>query len=193
MTEPFRDRPWRERLRALGDEAERAYVHDREHRRIAFTEYGMYRPPFHGGELTQLPNSIRYAPDFMESRDGRLRLVEVQGIGADQRLKMKDDKLETLLAHDKDLPVWMFVWNNRTGYFLELPLGTLAILVAEASSSGQQAIFDPDGTHPKPYVWVAWDKLAANAATHRIARDPVGSRVDRSQGSLGRATGVGRP
>lgn len=179
MAESFRDRPWHERIRALGDEAEAAYMNDRDARGIRWSDYGLCRPPFRGPEMTQLPNSIRYAPDFIESWGGQLRFIEVQGVGADQRIKIKDDKLQTLAEHNYDLPVYAFVWNNRIGRYALLPFAQLALLVADAATRGQCDVFDPQGRHPKPFTWIWWDKLAANAETRRIAqaRGSVGARM----------------
>ena len=162
--------PFAERLERLGDEAEQRYEEDRSNRGVRWTDYGLRRPPFSGREMAQLADSIRHGPDYMESWGGRLRFVEVQGVGPDQRFKLKDAKLQALAEANAILPVVFFVWNSSLACFIITPFTQVALLIAEGAKLGQVGIFDANGHNPKPFTYVSWAKLTANAGTHRIAR-----------------------
>jgi hypothetical protein len=160
--------PFGERLVRLGDEAEERYETDRRNRGIRWTEYGIRRPPFNGREMAQLPDSIRHGPDYIESVRGRLRFVEVQGVGADQRCKLKDAKLQALAEANAELPAVLWVWNSPLRVYAVLPFTQVALLMAEGAIHGQVGVFDAYGRRPKPFTWVEWAKLTANASTHRV-------------------------
>jgi hypothetical protein len=169
MVTRFRDLPWTERRQFLGDEAEERYEEDRRNRGVRFTEYGLRRPPFNGEEMAQLPDSIRYDPDYIESWGRRLRFVEVQGVGDDGIVRLKDDKFAALVAADAKLPCWLWLWFPRGRRFVCVPLAHVGPLVLEARRRGQRDVFDRDRRNPKPYTWLLWDTLTANASQHRIA------------------------
>jgi hypothetical protein len=179
---PFREQPWTERVKRLGDDAELRYEEDRRNRGVRFTEYGVRRPPFTGREMFQLPNSVRYGPDYIESWGGYLRFVEVQGIGDNGVLRLKDEKLATLQAHDLDLPCWLWIWYEVAKRFICVPLSYVGPLILTARLEGHKGVYDERSRNPKPYTWVSWDTLTANATTHRIAQSrraaEMGARVD---------------
>ena len=168
-TPSFRDLPYSERVRSLGDEAERIYEEDRTNRGVRWTEYGIRRPPFNGREMAQLPMSVRHGPDYIESWDGDLRYVEVQGVGAEGRFRLKDEKLAVLVACDAELPCWMFIWNSLARRFVVVPMSYVGPLIIAARLDGQRGVYDAQRRNPKPYTWVSWDTLSANAVTHRVA------------------------
>jgi hypothetical protein len=180
---PFRELPWSERYKRLGDDAEVRYEQDRTNREVRFTDYGIRRPPFSGREMFELPARDRYAPDYIESWDGHLRYVEVQGIGTQSRLRLKDEKLAVLQAHGLDLPCWMFIWHELAKRFVVVPLSYVGPLILDARRRDQRGVYDRQGRNPKPYTWLGWDRLIANATTHRIASSKraveMGARVDR--------------
>lgn len=169
----FRDKPWTERVKHLGDEAERVYELDRNRRRITFVRHGLLRPPFDGFTMSLLEVWEKHAPDFLEvegvSRERKLRLVEVQGMGRDQTFKLKDEKHEGLAWWGDVHPVVLFVWNNVVRQYVEVPLVQLSLMVLAAYEAGDVGVFDPD-TKPKPYTRLTWEKLTANVSPRRIAR-----------------------
>lgn len=166
---PFRELEWTQRHRFLGDEAELRYEEDRRHRGVRYTDYGLRRPPFNGEEMAQLPDSIRYGPDYIESWGRRLRFVEVQGVGEGGVVRLKDDKFAVLLAADDELPCWLWLWYPPSRRFICVPIGYVGPLILEARRRGQRGVFDEHRRNPKPYTWLSWDTLSANASQHRIA------------------------
>lgn len=87
----------------MGDEAEgifeRVYPE-------GFARFGICRPPVN---LTNVPPKIRYTPDYLTAKG----LVEVQGFGNDQMLKLKLDKLQALDDWHDDFRVDLFVWDSK--------------------------------------------------------------------------------
>jgi hypothetical protein len=181
-TTSFRDLPWTERRKRLGDEAEETYERDRNNRGVRWSEYGLGRPDFTGREMAELPASIRHEPDFIESWDGHLRFVEVQGVGNDWKVRLKDEKIAVLVGEDR-LPVWMFLWCSPAKRFVVVPIGYLGPLIIQARLDGQRDVYDAERRNPKPYTWLHWDTLTANAVVHRVAPSAraaqMGTRVDR--------------
>jgi hypothetical protein len=66
---------------------------------------GLCRPPFN---VSGMPAPMRYAPDRMT----RSAFVEIMGIGRDQTLKMKVEKLDALSAWRALGPVELFVFDS---------------------------------------------------------------------------------
>ena len=169
----FRDLPWTERVKRLGDEAERVYRLDRDKRRVPYARHGLLRPPFNGLVMAKLELWEKHAPDFMEVQgEGREQhpvLVEVQGMGRDQTLKLKDEKHHGLAWWEDIHPVYLFVWNNVTRQIIDVPLLQLSLMVVEAHMRGDVGVFDPD-TKAKPYTRLTWEKLVANVEPRRFTR-----------------------
>jgi len=93
----------------MGDEAEQMFeqVYPR-----GFVRYGLNRPPISVGKLSL---KIRYTPDYLTSSS----LVEVQGFGRDQLVKVKLEKEQALHLWNADMPTQFFLWdrtNKRYGY-----------------------------------------------------------------------------
>lgn len=93
---------------AMGDQSEA--VHDEIHgdrvHRLGLNRYWANGGRLHLGNMT-LP--MRYAPDRMVDD----ALVECMGIGRDQTLKLKDEKLEALQAWTNIGPVRLFVYDSK--------------------------------------------------------------------------------
>lgn len=109
MGQQFRNRNWDERYLAMGDEAEQVF--ERVHPR-GWSRFGIRRPEIQVGKL---PLKIRYTPDYITS----FHLVEVQGFGKDQLVKLKLEKERALHAWNDDMATQMFLWdrtNQRYGY-----------------------------------------------------------------------------
>ena len=94
---------FKDRFSAMGDEAEAVFV---ELQDAGVVRYGLERPPINMGSL---PQFLRYTPDFLQSA----RLVECQGMGRDQILKLKLTKWMALQEWDCIHPVWLFVWDSH--------------------------------------------------------------------------------
>jgi hypothetical protein len=167
MAEPaFRHRPFAQRIGALGDEAEAAYVMQREHEGTPFIPTGLRRPPFSGRQLARLSPHERYRPDFLEFLGLKPRFVEAQGLGADQRFKMKEAKHAVLMSYDDDTPTFLYVWNNVSRSTLELDMTDLAEVAVEARVQGNVGVFDPDTSAPKDYYFVEWKRLREQAVVY---------------------------
>lgn len=97
----FRDQSFANRFLVLGDEAEGVF----DSLYPASRPFGLNRPPFN---VSKLSLRQRYAPD-RQMVDG---LVEVMGLGSDQKLKLKIEKVLGLLQWEATDPVSLFVWDR---------------------------------------------------------------------------------
>lgn len=98
----FSDQPFHRRIQTMGDIAERKFEDVSE---VNFVRYGLNRPPLN---MASLPPEIRHTPDYLTSKN----LVEVQGLGKDQMLKMKLDKMKALGSWNKMHAVQLFVYDS---------------------------------------------------------------------------------
>lgn len=113
-----------QRFAAMGDEAEGVFE---EVHRSGFVRYGLNRPPIQMGGLDPF---IRYTPDYLTSRV----LVEVQGFGADQTIKIKHDKWAALQQWSMLHQVELFLWDTRNKRFGYVPLPHLHHLIEAAET-----------------------------------------------------------
>ncbi len=117
----FKDQSWEQRFGAMGDEAEGHFEqYATETLKLGFTRYGLNRPPL---KMASLPARVRYTPDYLMSRC----FVEVQGLGRDQKFKLKRDKLGALhwwhdLRVDQFDGVCLYVWDSHNQRECMLPL-----------------------------------------------------------------------
>lgn len=111
----FKDQAWTRRFGSMGDEAESVFEHVWPK---GFVRYGLDRPPIH---VHKLPQFVRYTPDYLTSSN----LVEVQGFGRDRKVKVKHDKLDSLLDWNAFMPVLMFLWNNADEQWGTIPINKL--------------------------------------------------------------------
>lgn len=86
----------------MGDEAEGVFE---ETSKRGFVRSGLDRPPI---SMSMLPPMVRYTPDYLTSAG----YVEVQGVGRDQVIKLKHDKLQALLAWADIFACDLFVWDR---------------------------------------------------------------------------------
>lgn len=103
----FKDQTWHARVGVLGDEAETVFEQWCEENKTNFIRYGLNRPPLSVG---MLPKRVRYTPDYLTSHC----FYEVQGCGADQTIKLKIEKLNSLKWWNDLMEVKLFFWNNKT-------------------------------------------------------------------------------
>jgi len=98
----YRDGSFNQRFGAMGDQAEEAFdkVFPQHHK------LGLNRPPF---SMKGMPATLRYTPDRLTSKG----FTEVMGVGADQTLKIKHEKLEALDVWQKLGVVYFFVYDSH--------------------------------------------------------------------------------
>lgn len=82
------------------------------------TKVGLSRPTM---DVRKLPTRIRHLPDFVTERS----LVECQGIGRDQILKLKREKMDCLSFWNVIFPVELFVWDSYRKRYSITPLEDL--------------------------------------------------------------------
>lgn len=99
----FAEKPFGVRIQTMGDIAERKFE---EESAVKWVRYGLCRPAIN---MSALPPELRYTPDYLTAQG----LVEVQGLGRDQILKVKHEKLEALVWWSKIHPVYMFVYDSH--------------------------------------------------------------------------------
>lgn len=102
MSYAYADQPFAARFGAMGDEAETKFdeLFPSNHK------LGLNRPPMHVASMSQ---NARYTPDRLVT-DG---FVECMGIGNDQTLKLKAEKLAALWAWSLIDAVQLFVWDRK--------------------------------------------------------------------------------
>ena len=137
----FKDRPWNQRIKSLGDEAEAVYETWADRHGIGYHRSGINRPPFNVGKL---PKMVSYTPDYLTENG----YVEVQGFGKDRQIKLKVEKLEALTQWDMVFHTEMFLWNNVDRTVAQVPV--MWFLRNNPVSSGvypegkQYGIWDPN-------------------------------------------------
>jgi len=118
----FSEQSFTKRLQTMGDIAERAFEERYDQN---FCRYGLNRPSIN---MAMLPPHLRYTPDYLTSQ----ALVEVQGLGSDQILKVKLDKYESLKWWNKTHPVVLFVYDSSNDRCAALPFTRLRGLFKNA-------------------------------------------------------------
>lgn len=141
--EQFKDRAFEHRFKLMGDLAEQAFETSWKK---GFVRYGLNRPPL---KMASLPLEIRHTPDYLTSS----HLVEVQGIGKDQKLKLKLDKWKALDWWNKVHPLLFFVYDSFNDRVIMLEWEALTKLCKDAKISKF-----PEGKEyyevPAPVLWV---------------------------------------
>lgn len=171
----YRDDDFKARWRgAWAAEAQSAYELDRNMRRVPFAPHGLDHAPFSAEALMAAPDTVRYAPDYKEEVERRLRYVEVKGCGRDQLVKLKVEQLLALwqvhaATDGGELPVWFCLWNNRERTLIEATIDDVQRVAGQAERDGNMGVFDPV-TAPKPYFELEWPVLAANGREHALGR-----------------------
>lgn len=136
----FKDKTWTERYRKMGDEAEGVYEDWATIQGTKWARYGLNRPDFN---VAKLPIKLRYTPDYITAKS----LVEVQGFGKDQKIKLKEEKLLALMEWHKEHPTCLWLYNNVTCQCVTVSVPDMFV----ASLSAVSKSF-PEG---KPYY--EWD------------------------------------
>ncbi len=148
----FRDGTWEQRFSKMGDEAEgRFEKYASDVLGLGFVRKGLSRPPI---QLSSVPARIRYEPDYLMSKN----LVEVQGVGRDQIVKVKLDKWNCLCFWNGIHPVMIYVWDSHKQRECLFPLFNFEKLIAKGK--GSLGVF----AEGKPYFAFAADDIFALAA-----------------------------
>jgi len=116
----FHEAPFAQRYAIMGDIAESVFedVEPKHHR------LGYNRPPFY---VANLPLMLRNLPDYM-IKEG---LVEVMGIGKDKTLKLKVEKLRSLLNWQLIANVELFVYDSHRKQYWRAPITEWELACAE--------------------------------------------------------------
>jgi len=125
MAPPFHKRPYKERYMSMGKEAEGEF----EKRERNWERFGWDRPD--GFEVHQLPGTFAATPDYVQiSNKGFPRLVEVMGMGADEMLKVKFNKIRALQWWDaSELDVWFWIWSRSRQNYADLTYRELMTII----------------------------------------------------------------
>jgi hypothetical protein len=104
----FHQQSFAARHGAMGDESEAVFdsLHGERVHRLGLNRYWANGGKLH---LNQMTTPMRYAPD----RQTIDRYVECMGVGRDQTLKIKDEKLVSLLRWNNLGPVDLFVYDSK--------------------------------------------------------------------------------
>jgi hypothetical protein len=82
MAKSFKNKPFEERMKTMGDIAEGKCVEWLESEKRGYCQVGLNRPPI---KISMIPLRIRHIPDFLTSAG----FIECKGFGKDQTLKVK--------------------------------------------------------------------------------------------------------
>lgn len=118
----FKDLDFKERIKVLGEIAEKAfekycYIHA-----IKSDRFGFELPNF--DLFYKVPLTLRYMPDYIVEDGDTHFLVEVKGCGADGTFKLKKDNIETLFFWNKIVKVLFAFYDGENkqicyGYSLD--------------------------------------------------------------------------
>lgn len=110
----FKDKPFQERWKQMGDQAEKAYLRTYNGAHHKHDKFGWDRTDL---DTSRMSPKLRYMPDFMTvSTGGAAWLTECVGFGKDQLLKFKVEKLEALQEWDKDCRTFVFIYDSSRDY-----------------------------------------------------------------------------
>jgi hypothetical protein len=118
----YLDQPWESRFGTLGDKAEAEFE---ARYKLGFVRTGIKRPPL---RVRDLHPYVRQMPDYLTSKGW----IEVMGLGEDQVLKLKIEKLSALRFWGMLMPVSLWVWDSHLKRSVEVPLERLEALAANA-------------------------------------------------------------
>lgn len=169
MHRTFSEKPYAERFELMGDMAEQRFQEWATENNVPYSVYGLRRPAI---PVWQLPAFVRYTPDFVVGEG----LMEVQGCGRDQHIKLKHDKLWALSEWDEKTPVWLWLWNQTWDQVAIINMDGINYLCRELHSWDYRTdgYFDGD----KPYTSIRWDVLMDHRGVLRTPDDWLMFRAD---------------
>ena len=161
MHRTFSEKPFNERYELMGDTAEHRFRVWAAEEYMPYTDYGLRRPQV---PVYKLPAFIRYTPDFLLGD----ALVEVQGCGRDQTIKMKHDKLWALETWDIHCGVYVWMWNQSNDQ-----IGVMTFNVFQDLCSDMTGCYREDGMfdETKPYTTVSWNDFYSHEYCLRTKDD----------------------
>lgn len=166
--------PIEHRLKFMGDESQGVFQEWASLNGLAYTKYGLDRPPF---ELFyNLDSTVRHTPDFLVEVQGKKRrfghiinkrgaaarhfLVETKGIGKDQIVKLKEEDAKALRRWSdfQKHPVVFFVWDRQNR---RVSINMTLDVARDLSKDAEIGYFN-DSAKPKPYYkipasWLTWE------------------------------------
>lgn len=154
----FKDRPFQERWKQMGDQAEKAYLRAYNGSHQKHDKFGWDRTDL---DTSKMPPKLRYMPDFITvGRGGVSWLTECVGFGKDQLLKFKVEKLKALKEWQDDCLTYIFIYDSSQDKY--------AIILVD----GLQKIADacPIKTFPegKEYYEIPADRFAMFAVDNSL-------------------------
>lgn len=102
----FHTQNFNTRLTDMGDASENKFLEVAESLGRRPVRFGFDRPPF---SIVKIAKKLRYTPDFIDDKG----LIECQGFGRDQMVKLKVEKINALAAWDAEHPVYLFLWDSH--------------------------------------------------------------------------------
>lgn len=122
----FHEQSFQGRFAAMGDEAEGIFdlLNPKSH------QLGLNRPPF---SMRNLTTAMRYVPDRMTGH----HFTEVVGVGRDQTLKLKVEKMEALGLWHHIGPVHLFVWDSKNRRYWDEPYSDWLIAINAYGEDGE--------------------------------------------------------
>ena len=102
----FHQQNFNTRLTDMGDASENKFLEVAESLGRRPVRFGFDRPPF---SIVKIAKKLRYTPDFIDDKG----LIECQGFGRDQIVKLKVEKMHALAAWDAEHPLFLFLWDSQ--------------------------------------------------------------------------------
>jgi hypothetical protein len=142
----YYERPFAERVGALGDQAEGAFlgVHPKAHR------LGLSRPRL---SVAKMQPNLRYTPDFL-IEDAAYEVMGISSRG-NGHLKLKLEKADALQAWSLLMPVHLWVYDSGRRRYWSAPISTWISACHKYSDKH----FFPD--NDRPYWSLHWSDFPA--------------------------------
>lgn len=139
----FKDQPFKDRFKKLGDEAEGAWERNIG-KDFRWERFGWDRTALRIGGM---PAMMQNRPDYVTETT----LYECMGFGRDRIFKMKHHKLSALVEWDAIMETVVFIWDGTNRRWTSIPVRTMWDLVVRMPID-----HFPEGT---PYAVIRPDEL----------------------------------
>ena len=143
----FYQQPFAVRLGKMGDEAETVFSEVAPLGKVE--RYGLRRPDI---SMRYLSAFLRYTPDCITSQGA---LVEVVGLGSDDVLKFKIEKLEALAQWNRSQAVHLFVWHSKRREWMLSTYSSFRSLALKIKRDSGTRRFPDDNKEYVPMPWRA--------------------------------------
>jgi hypothetical protein len=118
---PFHQQSFAARIGTMGDVAETAFEQVWPYKVVRF---GLNRPEI---SMAKLPEFIRYVPDYLSAT----QLIEVQGFGREQIVKLKIDKWHALKMWNLHHPTILFLYDSKKKRWAEISVDDLTVYLRQ--------------------------------------------------------------